>query len=104
MSERGRRRFSPQRKADLLKQHLLEKKDVSKVCDEADLQPSQLYKWQRELLDAAPEVFSTRRAPNREQELEQRIAALESKLSKKDVVIAEISEEYVKLKKELGES
>jgi transposase-like protein len=44
MSERGRRRFSPQRKADLLKRHLLEKKDVSEVCAEADLQPSQLYR------------------------------------------------------------
>jgi hypothetical protein len=31
------------------------------------------------------------------------IAQLEAKLAKKDAVIAEISEEYVKLKKALGE-
>ena len=35
--------------------------------------------------------------------LEAKIAQLEAKLAKKDAVIAEISEEYVKLKKELGE-
>lgn len=39
---------------------------------------------------------------NRERELETRVAQLEAKLAKKDAVIAEISEEYVKLKKNLG--
>jgi uncharacterized coiled-coil protein SlyX len=36
-------------------------------------------------------------------ELQRRIEALEAKLARKDTVIAEISEEYVTLKKELGE-
>jgi hypothetical protein len=35
--------------------------------------------------------------------LEQTIAALKAKLARKDAFIAEVSEEYVKLKKELGE-
>jgi hypothetical protein len=41
--------------------------------------------------------------PSREQELEGKIAALEAKLAGKDAIIAEVSEEYVKLRKELGE-
>ena len=36
-------------------------------------------------------------------ELARRIEQLEAKLAKKDAIIAEISEEYVTLKKELGE-
>jgi uncharacterized coiled-coil protein SlyX len=40
---------------------------------------------------------------SREKELEARVAQLEAKLARKDAVIAEISEDYVKLKKELGE-
>ena len=40
---------------------------------------------------------------NREKELEDKIAALEAKLARKDAVIAEVSEELVALKKELGE-
>jgi uncharacterized coiled-coil protein SlyX len=40
---------------------------------------------------------------SREAELQRRIEALEAKLARKDTVIAEISEEYVTLKKELGE-
>ena len=42
-------------------------------------------------------------AANREKQLEGRIAQLEAKLVRKDEVIADISEEHVKLKKELGE-
>ena len=48
-------------------------------------------------------MFAGRRAPSREQELEAKIAALEAKLARKDAIIAEVSEEYVKLKNELGE-
>jgi DNA gyrase/topoisomerase IV subunit A len=43
------------------------------------------------------------RASSREQELEAEIARLKEKLAKKDEVIAEVSEEFVKLKKALGE-
>jgi transposase len=103
MSKRSRRRHSPEQKAALLKRHLVDKKPVSEVCNEAQIQPSVFYKWERDLLEAAPTLFASRRAPSREAELEQKIAALEAKLARKDQVIAEVSEEYVKLKKELGE-
>jgi transposase-like protein len=103
MSKRTRRRHTPEQKAALLRQHLVEKKPVSEVCNGAEIQPSVFYKWEKELLDAAPSLLASRRAPSREQELLQRIAALEAKVARKDAIIAEVSEEYVKLKKELGE-
>ncbi len=103
MSKRSRRRHGPEQKAALLKRHLVDKKPVSEVCNEAQIQPSVFYKWERDLLEAAPVLFASRRAPSREAELEQKIAVLEAKLARKDQVIAEVSEEYVKLKKELGE-
>ena len=63
------------------------------------------YTWQRQLFENAATIFDGPKtgASAREQELQARIAQLEAKLVKKDAVIAEISEEYVKLKKELGE-
>jgi transposase-like protein len=103
MGKRQRRRHTAEQKAALLKKHLGEKKPVSDICDEAEIQPSLFYTWQRELLEGAPSVFSKGRAPSREQELKQRIEDLEARLAKKDQVIAEVTEEYVKLKKELGE-
>ena len=103
MSKRTRRRYTPEQKAALVRQHVVDKKPVSEICSAAQIQPSVFYKWERDLLDAAPSVFAGRRAPSREQELEAKIAALEAKLARKDAIIAEVSEEYVKLKKALGE-
>jgi len=103
MSKATRRRFTPEQKADLLRRHMVDKVPVSQLCNEAQIQPSLFYTWQRELLEAAPGLFATHRSPSREKELEEKIAALEGKLARKDSIIAEVSEEYVKLKKELGE-
>jgi transposase-like protein len=105
MSKRIRRNHSSQQKAALLKRHHLEKIPVSNLCDETKLQPSVFYTWQRQLFENAATVFESPKAgaSSREQELEARVAQLEAKLARKDAVIAEISEEYVQLKKELGD-
>lgn len=105
MSKRARRNHSSQQKAELLKKHLVDKVPVSDICDAHQLQPSLFYYWQRQLFDNAQAAFEPGKsgATSREKELEARVAQLEAKLAKKDAVIAEISEEYVQLKKELGE-
>ena len=46
---------------------------------------------------------SERAVKSRERQLERKVATLQERLAKKDNVIAEISEEYVRLEKELGE-
>src|SRR5215467_4680185 len=94
MSKRTRRRYTPEQKAALVRQHVVDKKPVSEICSAAQLQPSVFYKWERDLLEAAPSVFAGHRAPSREQELEAQVAALEAKLARKDAIIAEVSEEY----------
>ncbi len=104
MSKRARRHFTVEQKVALLRRHLVDKVAVSELCDEVKIQPSMFYDWQRQLFErmgAALEVAKP--AANREKELEQKIDALEAKLIRKDAVIAHISEEHVKLKKELGE-
>jgi transposase len=102
-----RRKFTAEQKAAVLRRHLQDKVPVSDLCDEYKIQPSVFYGWQRQLLDnmvTALETNGRRRSrDNREGRLESKIDALEAKLAKKDNVIAEISEEYVQLKKELGE-
>jgi transposase len=105
MSKRTYRRHSNEQKAALLKSHHLDKVPVSDLCNENKLQPSLFYDWQRQLFANAEVVFTAAKSgsSSREKELEARVAQLEAKLAKKDAVIAEISEEYVKLKKELGE-
>lgn len=103
-TEPSRRHFTPEQKTQILSRHLIDKVPVSQICDELKLQPSVFYYWQTQLFERAPVALSVPKPhASRERQLEERIAFLEAKLQKKDTVIAEISAEYVQLKKELGE-
>ncbi len=104
MNKPHRRRHTAEQKAELLRQHVADKKPVSEICNEAEIQPSLFYTWQRELLACAPSLFANRRAPSREKDLEEEVSRLVARVARKDQVIAEVTEEYVKLKKELGEA
>ncbi|MBN1426111.1 transposase [Candidatus Fermentibacteria bacterium] len=61
MSDRVRRHHSAERKAALLRRHVVEKVPVSQVCEEGQVKPSIFYRWQRDLLEGAATVFSARR-------------------------------------------
>lgn len=103
--KKSRRRYSAEQKAKILKEHLLEKKPVSEVCENNGIQPSLFYQWQRqagENLAAALEASNGSPRASRERALEAQLKALKAKLAQKDHVIAEISEEYVTLKKSDG--
>ena len=98
-----RRRFTPEEKASILRKHLVEKVPVSDLCDQHGLQPIVLYRWQKEMFDAAPAIFVHKNTGPRKHTHERKIAALEAKLAHKDAVIAEIMADHIALKKELGE-
>jgi transposase-like protein len=102
---RIRRHHTADLKAVALRKHYVEKVPVSEVCEELKVQPSLFYNWQRALFENADKVLGTNASAQsaRERQLEAENAALRAKLARKDEVIAEISEEHVKLKKELGE-
>jgi transposase len=106
-SKRQRRQFSTEQKVAILRRHLVDKVPVSDLCDEYKLQPSVLYQWQRHLFEnlagAFEAVAGAGGSSQRERQLAQRVEFLEARLARKDSVIAEISAEYVQLKKELGE-
>jgi len=107
MTKKSRRRFTPDQKAAIVRRHLVDKVPISDLCDEYKIQPSMLYTWQKAVIENASRAFDgaaeQKGASSREAELARRIEQLEAKLAKKDAIIAEISEEYVTLKKELGE-
>jgi transposase-like protein len=107
-TNRQRRQFTAEEKATILRRHLADKVAVSDLCDEYHIQPSLFYLWQRQALEnlsAALQDGRTRRAETQTATADRaRVAALEAKLARKDAIIAEVSEEYLALKKKLGES
>jgi transposase len=105
-TKRKRRQFNSEEKAAILRRHMVEKVAVSDLCNELGIQPSLFYYWQRQALENLAAALSgpAPEGPSkREKELATRNRRLEEQLARKDSVIAEISAEYVQLKKELGE-
>ncbi len=77
---------------------------VSHLCEEEDLQPSVFYYWQKQAFDNLETALQSRRKRgSKEKTLEAKVDKLEAQLVRKDHVIAVISEDYVTLKKEVGE-
>lgn len=103
MAKRRRRHFSPEEKVSILRRHLLEGVPVSGVCDEYSLQPKQFYDWQKQFFERGAAAFASDKPDAAARRREKEMEVMRSKLARKDSVIAEISEEYVQLKKELGE-
>jgi transposase len=103
-----RRKYSTEQKVAILRRHLADRVPVSDLCEEYKIQPSVLYQWQRTVFENLGAAFEKsgedEGARQREKrDLAAKVEVLETRLAKKDSVIAEISAEYVALKKSLGE-
>lgn len=99
---RDRKHFTPEEKVSILRRHLIEKVPISTLCEEAGIQPSLFYTWQKQFFENGAAAFQPASRAKQDQRQE-RIAALEAKLRRKDEVLAELMEEHVALKKSLGE-
>lgn len=106
MSKQKRRNHATEEKVAILRRHLVDKVPVSDLCNEYKLQPSVFYNWLRQLMEnmGAALAPAPKDMDRRERQLTKKVEELEAKIAKKDGVIAEISAEYVYLKKELGEA
>lgn len=102
---RSRRTFTAQEKAAVVRRYLVDKIPVSDLCDELGLQPTQVYQWQKQLFDNADAAFAKPgRNPKQDDRKDKTIEALQAKIQLKNEVVAELLQEHVQLKKELGET
>lgn len=99
---RQRRHFSGEEKVAILKRHLLEQVPVSSLCDQHDLHPNLFYRWQKEFFEGGAAAFE-RDASREVVQLKRQVSSLEDRLARKDAVLAEITEAYVRCKKNDGE-
>lgn len=99
------RHHSPEDKVRILRLHLLEGKPISEICDAEGIHATQFYPWQKTFFEKGSAAFEAGRSPSRVfGQSERKLEPLESKLRRKDEIIAEIMEDLVRTKKELGES
>lgn len=102
-----RRHFTVEKKATILRRHLVDKVSVADLCDEYDVKPSMIYSWQNHLFGNIETALDAGRqrtgAASKETAHAREVEALKARITKKDAVIAEVTEELVGLKKARGE-
>ncbi len=104
MPRKPRRTFTGDQKAAILGRHHVDKVPVSELCEQNELQPSLFYYWQRQRFENAPSALRPPESAAPSRALEAKVEALEKQVAKKDAVIAWVTQVYVKLKNELGET
>ena len=106
MEKKRRKKLGGEEKVALLKRHLLGREAVSAICEDSGIAPNQFYRWQKEFFENGAAAFQKNgRAENaRVRKLEDEVVRLQERIARKEKVIAEIAEDNVKLKKNLGEA
>ena len=97
-----RKNYTPEEKVAILKRHLVENVPVSDLCDEIGLNPNVFYSWQKLFFENGAAALAPARKPKADRR-DRKIEKLETKLTQKNEVLAELMQEHVQLKKELGE-
>ncbi len=97
-----RRRFEAGDKVKIIREHLLDGRPLSEVCEKYSIAPTQFYQWQKTFFENGTAAFAPKK-PGREYELDNRVKQLTKKLARKDEVIAELVEHNIDLKKKHGQ-
>lgn len=97
-----RRRFDAVEKVKIIREHLVDKRPLSEVCDQYGIAPTQFYQWQKQFFEHGTAAFDPPRV-SKEYMLENQVKQLNKKLTRKDEVIAELVEHNIDLKKKYGQ-
>jgi transposase len=85
MSKQKPRHFSHEQKIAILREHLIEHKTVSDICERHQMAPSVFYEWQRKLFENGVSVFEKPgKTSSREQELAVQVELLKAKVPRRE--------------------
>jgi transposase-like protein len=102
MGRKKRQYYTSEQKVSIIKRHLVEREEVSAICEDLKLHPTVFYEWQRKFFENGVKAFESEEK-NESKKLRERVYFLESRLKRKDSVMAELVEELVAEKKRNGE-
>jgi len=100
--DRKRRRFSSEKKVEILREHLKNKVPISELCQKYGLHPNLFYRWEKELFEGGVDIFSglCGKRNGKKPAVEQKLKA---KVQQMQEVIAWLTQENIELKKSTGE-
>ncbi len=95
---KARKYCSPEDKAIVLKRLMVEKALLSDLCDHYQLQPSQVYRWQKQLFENAAVAFQRTNNKQAKKAKDRKITSLEEKIAKRNETVAELLDDSVALR------
>ena len=98
-----RRKYPPEKKVEILREHLKNKMPVSEVCEKYGIQPNMFYKWEKQLFEGGVDTFSLDNSKNGSGKETIQLKKMKDTVQKKDEVISWLTEENIKLKKTFGD-
>ncbi len=98
-----RQYYTGEQKVAVLKRHLVEREEVSAICEELKLHPTVFYEWQRRFFENGVKAFESEEKQESKR-LQDKVALLEQKLKRKDSAMAELVEELIAEKKRNGDA
>ena len=93
----ARKRYSPEEKVRILREHLDNNVSVSELSEQYDLHPGMIRNWKKELFEGAFDTFSGKHKNRKSKNSKE--SQLEKKVSSMQEVITELTTENVKLRK-----
>ena len=91
-----RKRYSPEKKVEILREHLKNKVPISQLCEKYGIHPNLFYKWEKQFFEGAINTFANSSKSNRKNSKEEH---LKQKISRMQEVITELTQENITLKK-----
>jgi transposase-like protein len=98
-----RKKYPPEKKVEILREHLKNKVPVSEVCEKYGIKPTMFYKWEKQLFEGGIDTFSQNNSKNGTTKESAQLKKMKEKVQKKDEVISWLTEENIKLKKTFGD-
>jgi transposase len=98
-----RKAYTPEEKVAIIRRHLLDGVVISDLCDEHQLNPNVYYRWQKEFFEGGAAAFRKESSQQLSQ-MKRQLTQAEAQLTRKNEVLAEVMEEYVRCKKNTGAS
>lgn len=96
-----KKRYTSEEKTIILRDHLEHNIPISELAEKYGLHPNAIYGWKKQMFEGAPENLakSNKRTLKKQKQAELRISELETLLSKREALIAELVEDNIYLKK-----
>jgi len=98
-----KKRFTAEKKVEILREYLENRVSISDLAEKYEVHPNSIHQWKKQLFEGAATALDDKRERLKERQTENLLRYHERKEAALNEVIAELTQDNLKLKKKSGE-